>query len=285
MFEISDKVALITGGASGIGLQYAIELLKNGLRGVTLADINEEFGEKALNDLSEQFGNGKVLFIKVDVSDKNLLEDAFKQTVEKFNNIDILINNAGIMDDSVWEKEIDINIVSSFSTISKKENIFKLQKGTINGTLLAIQKYIHNYKSGNEGVIVNISSVAGSDPAPILPVYSATKYAVIGLTRSFGTLMHYEISGVRIFAICPGFTDTPLLSNIEEKSLRYDYGKSYREVKHLLVYQKPENVARHAVNLIKTAPQGSVWIIENKDEAYEYKYIHRKQMKKLTLKV
>ncbi|KAK4876768.1 hypothetical protein RN001_009274 [Aquatica leii] len=265
MFEIKGKVALITGGASGIGFQYAVELLNNGLKGVTLADINEEFGKIALKDISQKFGDDKAIFVKVDVTNQKQFEDAFKKTVEKFENIDILINNAGILDDRIWETEIDINI-----------------KGTVTGTLLAIQNYIHKHKSGPEGVIVNISSVVGVDPAPMLPIYCATKYAIIGFTRSFGTEMHYALSNVRVFAICPGFTDTPLMTNFEVKSLKPEYTTSFKKVKHLVVYQQPADIARHAVELIKTAPQGSVWVIDSNEPPYEYSHIPRQKFKELT---
>ncbi|KAF5305620.1 hypothetical protein FQR65_LT07701 [Abscondita terminalis] len=252
MFQIEGKVALITGGASGIGLHYAIQLLKNGLKGVTLADINEELGKKALGDLGEQFGHDKVIFVKVDVTEKTQFEDAFKKTLVKFKNIDILINNAGILDDTKWEKEIDINI-----------------KGTVIGTLLAIQNYICNYKTGEEGVIVNISSIVGIHPTGLMPVYSATKHAIIGLTRSFATKLHYEISGVRIFAVCPGPTDTPLMNDMEAKCLRADYSEHFKEIKQSIVQQPPEDVARYVVDLIRTASLGSIWVVHNGEKPHE----------------
>ncbi|KAF5305618.1 hypothetical protein FQR65_LT07699 [Abscondita terminalis] len=264
MFSVAQKVALITGGASGIGLKYAVELLKNGLRAVTLADCNEEYGRKAEDELREKFGEQKVMFVKVDVTDINQVEDGFKKTVEHFKNIDILINNAGIMNDNIWEKEIAINI-----------------KGTVNGTLLAIQNYIHNNKSGSEGVILNISSVGGIEPAPPFPIYCATKYAVLGFTRSFGDQNHFNYSGVRVFAICPGLTDTPLVKNFELKCVRSEYS-SFRNKNISYVAQSPQYVARCAIELIKTAPHGSVWVIEDDEPPYKYPHIVRQEVKQLS---
>ncbi|KAF5299862.1 hypothetical protein FQA39_LY11399 [Lamprigera yunnana] len=228
MFQIEGKVALVTGGASGIGQALVIEFLNNGAKGVTIADINVESGTKLLKELQTKFGEKKVIFVQVDVSDKIQFEECFKKTIEKFNNVDILINNAGIVNEKLFEKMVSVNI-----------------NGTINGTLLAIQNYIHKYKSGSEGVIVNVSSSAGVDPTEIMPLYTATKYAVIGLTRSFGTELHYNISNVRIFAICPGYTDTPIL-NFQENILD----------------RRASDVAKNSMKLITTAGNGSVWLLE-----------------------
>ncbi|KAJ8959634.1 hypothetical protein NQ318_021821 [Aromia moschata] len=111
-FNLKNKVALITGGASGIGLHYAKELLRKGAKGVTLADVNPQFGANALKGIQDEFGANKAIFVKTDVTNIHEFEDAFKKTLESFGNIDILFNNAGIMNDSVWEKEVAINIVS-----------------------------------------------------------------------------------------------------------------------------------------------------------------------------
>ncbi|KAF5299858.1 hypothetical protein FQA39_LY11395 [Lamprigera yunnana] len=234
MFEIEGKVALVTGGASGMGQAH----------GVTIADINVELGTKLLNELQSQFGEEKVIFVQVDVSDKIQFEECFKKTIEKFNNVDILINNAGIANENVFEKMVSINI-----------------NGTINGTLLAIQNYISKYKSGPEGVIVNVSSTAGVDPFESRPLYTATKYAVTGLMRSFGTELHYNISNVRIFVICPGFTDTPIV-NREKDILDKRYLGNHNKYKHLITLQPTSDVAKNLMKLITTAGNGSVWLLE-----------------------
>lgn len=100
-----------------------------------------------------------------------------------------------------------------------------IQVGTVHGTLLAMEEYIPNYKTGDEGVIVNMSSTAGLDPFPMIPVYSGTKFAVQGLSRSFGTEDHYRRTKVRVLALCPGATDTPLLAGMPNKNLGPAYQK------------------------------------------------------------
>nr|CAH7748290.1 unnamed protein product [Callosobruchus chinensis] len=166
VFEIEGKVALITGGASGLGLRYAEELLKNGLKAVVLADCDSEQGKASEENLNKIFGEGRALFVKTDVSDMKEFEDAFNETIKHYDHVDILINNAGIMDDSIWEREISVNM-----------------KGNIHGLILGMEKFLKTYRQSEEAVIVNISSVCGIECYGFLPVYCSIKLAIIGMTR------------------------------------------------------------------------------------------------------
>lgn len=91
--------------------------------------------------------------------------------------------------------------------------------------LLAQEKYIPKHKTRSEGVIVNISSIFGLDAFLGYPVYSATKFAIIGLTKAIGNDAHFARSKVRAVVLCPGVTDTPLLDDAAQKVLNDDYGK------------------------------------------------------------
>lgn len=86
-----------------------------------------------------------------------------------------------------------------------------------------MEEYLPKYRSSDEGVIVNISSTLGFEFTPVLPVYTATKHAIIGLTKSFGTSAHYEMTKVKVVAICPGATDTPLLHDLDKKAINERY--------------------------------------------------------------
>ncbi|XP_074025936.1 15-hydroxyprostaglandin dehydrogenase [NAD(+)] isoform X2 [Leptinotarsa decemlineata] len=121
VFEIKGKVALITGGASGLGLSHAKELLRNGLKGVTLADVNENFGKTALDEIEKEFGKERAIFVKTDVTVREDFENAFEKTVEHFKNVDILVNNAGIFNDAIWEKEIAINLLEAIFLLFHSE--------------------------------------------------------------------------------------------------------------------------------------------------------------------
>lgn len=83
----------------------------------------------------------------------------------------------------------------------------------MSGTILATEKYIDQYKSGSEGIIVNTASVAGLNPAPLIPAYSASKSAVIAFSTSYGSPGHYARYPVRILTICPGGTETNLFQS------------------------------------------------------------------------
>lgn len=96
---------------------------------------------------------------------------------------------------------------------------YYFQVGTVYGTLLGMEEYIPKYRSGNEGVIVNISSIAGLDSYCSIPVYTGTKFAVQGISRSFGDKHHYERTKVKVITICPGVTKTNLISDIAGKTL------------------------------------------------------------------
>ncbi|KAK9732213.1 short chain dehydrogenase [Popillia japonica] len=244
---IANKVAIITGGATGIGLCYAIELLRNGLKAVVIADINVEKGNEAVAQLTNNFGTDKALYVHTDVTDQNQVENVFKETVETYQNVDILINNAGVMNESIWETEIAINL-----------------NGTIYGCLLAMEEYFPKYKSGDEAVIINVGSIASFAHYPAVPFYTATKHAIIGLSKSLGSPEHYNSRKVRVLTICPGVTDTPLMADLNTKMIN----ERYLEVlalgfqNRMTVSQRSEDVAQALIRVVEEGGNGSVWVVE-----------------------
>ncbi|KAK4876770.1 hypothetical protein RN001_009276 [Aquatica leii] len=263
MFPIEGKVVLITGAASGIGLACVKEFLKNGIKGVTIADVNEERGLLVLDEIKKEFGEDKVLFVKTDVSDKNQFEDAFKKTIEKFNQLDVLVNNAGVFNERKWEKAIAVNV-----------------NGQIIGNLLGLETYIPKYKSGSLGVIINICSTVSLNVRGFHPVYTATKHATLGLSRSFGVEEHFERTKVKVISICPGLTETGFEKALDTLTLNEHYAKLYDKCKTFLVVQSPLHVAASIVNITKNAKTGSVWVVENDEMAYELELPTGQQMKK-----
>ncbi|KAL3281770.1 hypothetical protein HHI36_004971 [Cryptolaemus montrouzieri] len=251
MFQINGKVALITGGAAGIGLATARELLENGAKGVAIIDINQQAGQKSLEDLRTVFGKERVIFIHADVASRKDFEEAFKRTVDTFHNIDILVNNAGIENDQDYEREIAVNLI-----------------GTTHGTLLALENYIANHKSGTEGVIINNASVAGTLVLPCLSVYCATKSAIVNLSLTLGHKVYYDRTKIKVLAIAPGQSDTNLKYNIKYRN-EFDKANGERLMKNM-VHQPAEFVAKQMVNLITEKPSGTVWVVKDHKEAYEY---------------
>ncbi|XP_044262127.1 15-hydroxyprostaglandin dehydrogenase [NAD(+)]-like [Tribolium madens] len=259
METVRDKVALVTGGASGIGFAMVCELLKNGTKGVSIVDISEESAQTALSEL----GDERVTFIKTDVSCKEQLQAAFDKTVERYHQLDIVVNNAGIVDEIDWKRTIDINLIA-----------------VIEGTYLAIQEYLPKYKSGVEGVIVNTASVLGLCPLQSTPIYSTSKNGVIGLGRSLGGEKFYDEYQVRVLTICPGFVDTPMTrvkSNPSKALFPDSMSEDIKKINKFAI--KAEKVGQALIEVIKMGENGSLWVVEDDDPPYQVVIPHRKSMK------
>jgi len=155
--------------------------------------------------------------------------------------------------------------------------------GSIHGVILGLETYLPKYKSGSEGLIVNISSIAGITPFSALPIYTATKFAITGLTLAWGQPSHYERTKVRVVGICPGVTMTPLITEMTNKNL----GPAYEKIKNVEVnactVQSPEQVASAVVQVIEKAPSGTLWIIEGGEPPYQFSIPDRNNISKVHL--
>ncbi|KAJ8276757.1 hypothetical protein COCON_G00085090 [Conger conger] len=189
---LSGKVALVTGAGQGLGKGFSDILLKNGAT-VALLDINETVGKSAKADFDKEYGEDRTIFLKCDVTSDEQLKDAFQKTIKRFGRINIMSNNAGIVDETNWEKMVAINL-----------------NAVIRGTYLALQ-HMKKDTGGEGGVIVNTASIAGLAPFLLLPVYAAAKHAVVGFSRSVADASMMSGYGVRINTLCPTFVKTPLL--------------------------------------------------------------------------
>uniref|UniRef100_A0A8C6SYH2 Uncharacterized protein n=1 Tax=Neogobius melanostomus TaxID=47308 RepID=A0A8C6SYH2_9GOBI len=200
---LSGKVALVTGAAMGIGRAMTEELLKNGAKAVLL-DINTAAGKTLVEALEKKFGKEKTLFAECNVEFNLcvLFPSYFQKAADTFGGIDIVCNNAGILNETEWEKMVSINLVS----------IYLLLKNT--------QKLPPNKPLW---VIVNTASLAGLGPLPSCPVYTATKHGIIGFTRAMATLFEVEGYQVRFNALCPGFVETDLLTSIPERLGKFSH--------------------------------------------------------------
>ncbi|MEX0783071.1 MAG: SDR family oxidoreductase [Dehalococcoidia bacterium] len=195
--EIKDKVAVITGGGSGIGRATCIALANAGAK-VIAADIDEAGGAQTVDLVGA--GGGMALFRRCDVTRPGDIANAFASAVEHWGRLDIVYNNAGIGeraplfedDTNEWERVLDINLGA-----------------VINGTRIAVREM----KRGRGGVIINTASMGGLLPMPGSPVYAATKAGVVNFSRSLAYLA--EEANIRVNAICPTFTETPLISNMD----------------------------------------------------------------------
>lgn len=108
--DVKGKVALVTGGATGLGRAFCEELLRNGAK-VSICDLDSDAGENAADELGSKYGKERVLFCHCDVTDYIQFEEAFQSTIAEFDALDIVVNNAEIMNDKFWELEVDVNLV------------------------------------------------------------------------------------------------------------------------------------------------------------------------------
>ncbi|KAM9332818.1 15-hydroxyprostaglandin dehydrogenase [NAD(+)]-like [Pholidichthys leucotaenia] len=192
---LNGKTAVVTGAAMGIGRAITELLLKNGAK-VALLDVNKTDGQTLVECLSKQYGPEQTLFLHCNVESEEEFKAAFQTASETFGGIDILCNNAGILNEVTWEKMVFINL-----------------NGVIRGTYLALD-HMSKLNGGRGGVIINTASMAGLGPFPSAPVYTATKHGVVGFTRSIAAASDISGYGIRFNTLCPGFVQTDLLTNI-----------------------------------------------------------------------
>lgn len=209
MYE--DKVAIVTGGASGIGKEMCLYLAERGAR-VVIADINAESADEVVAEIADK---GSVCSVKlVDVSRCSNVERLVTSIKEEFGRIDLMINNAGIGLDGEfkdmtlehWKRVIDINLW-----------------GVIYGTYFVYPIMIEQ----GFGQIVNVSSVAGLTIGGLMTSYTASKHAVVGLT--LGLRAEAYQYGVKVNALCPGFIETPLHDSTQKVSEYLHWEKNQRD--------------------------------------------------------
>ncbi|KAK5720828.1 hypothetical protein LTR15_006790 [Elasticomyces elasticus] len=197
-FTLPGKVAVITGGGRGLGLNMAQALAETGVRGIAIMDVQQELGDKSARELSEQTGVD-VRFYRVDVRDGQAIQQTCQDIADHYGGLDVLINAAGIADSNIkaevydhekWRRLLDINITGTF---------FVAQAcGT------------HMIRSGKGGSIINIASMSGSivNYPQEQSCYNASKAAVIMLTKSLAA--EWAPYGIRVNSISPGYMDTAL---------------------------------------------------------------------------
>jgi 3-oxoacyl-[acyl-carrier protein] reductase len=205
--RLKDKVALITGGAAGIGKATAQRFIEEGAK-VVICDVNQEAGQAAVQELGP-----RAAFFQVDVTNRQAVQAWVDEVMAQYGRVDILVNNAGIVRDNQLVKVKDGQLVKQMPEAEFDLVIGVNLKGVFNCTQAVVPHMIRH----GSGVILNASSVVGLDGNFGQTNYVATKAGVIGMTKVWSReLGRYNI---RVNAVAPGFIATEILRSMPEKIL------------------------------------------------------------------
>lgn len=199
--KLEGKVAVVTGASSGMGRSIALLYAKEGASVVAVARRKEKLDE--LIEASKDY-DGKIITMQGDVSKKEDNEKMIDLAINSFGKIDILVNNAGVMDemmpvaevpDELWEKVMSVNL---------------------DGPFFACRKAVNSMLKQGSGIIINVGSIGGLNGCRAGVSYTASKYALLGLTKNIGFM--YADKGIRCNIICPGGVESEIGVGISHPS-------------------------------------------------------------------
>jgi NAD(P)-dependent dehydrogenase (short-subunit alcohol dehydrogenase family) len=231
MKRLIGKNIVITGGTSGIGKVSAIKLAENGAN-VVICGRDEEKGSSVVKEINEN--SGKAKFVRCDVTKKNEVENLFDLAVSELGVIDCLFNNAGI------EGEI-----APFSD-STEENWDSVINTNLKGIWYCMKTVIKHMLANGGGNIVNMSSTSGLVGNGFgMTAYSASKFAIVGLTKSVA--LEYAKQNIRVNALCPAFVETPMIDNICQGNPKLK--RRFEACQPMGRMAKPEEIANAVIYL------------------------------------
>ncbi|XP_065355184.1 alcohol dehydrogenase-like [Calliphora vicina] len=237
--NLTGKNVVFVAGLGGIGFETCKILMSKNLAYLVVLDVIEN--PKAIQTLEAINDKTKVIYMKFDVTDKTCIVNTFNQIASIMKFIDVLINGAGVILDRNIELAVNINLI-----------------GLINTTMEALP-YMDKAQNGRGGVLMNLASVVGLEPSPAVAIYSATKFGVVGFTRSLSDPYYYHRTGVAVTSICPGVTESPMSTN-PTISDTFDYSKPLTEKFFSAPSQPAAVCAEHLIKIIEMAENGSMWI-------------------------
>lgn len=200
--RLKDKVCIITGSGKGIGRASAIKFASEGAI-VIVCDVDFPAIEETVTTIKES--GGRVDGYKVDVTKKQDVEEMVKNTMVKYGRIDVLVNNAGIIQDAQLHKMTDAQF----------DRVIDIN---LKGTYLCTKAVVDIMIAQNSGVIINASSIVGIYGNFGQTNYAASKFGVIGMAKTWAKELGRK--GIRVNAVCPGFIKTSILDSMPEKVIQ-----------------------------------------------------------------
>ncbi len=200
MFELKEKVALVTGGSRGIGRAICVALARAGAKVVVNYAGNEEAAAETLRLVRDAGSEGELA--RFDVADAEAVDQAISDIAKRHGRLDILVNNAGIALDQILLR-------------IKPEELERTLATNVGGTLWCSKSAMRLMIRKRSGRIINLSSVVGEAGNPGQSVYSASKAAILGLTKTLAR--EYASRGVTVNAVAPGFIETDMTASLPDK--------------------------------------------------------------------
>jgi 3-oxoacyl-[acyl-carrier protein] reductase len=208
MFQLDNRVAVVTGGFRGIGRALGIALGRAGAYVVAADVLDEAIGREAIAEIEKAGGKGEAL--RCDVTNSEAVDQAFGELHKRLGRLDILVNNAGIARDQLLMRVSDEDIQKTFAV-------------NVTGAIFCARAAIRPMMRGKHGRIINMASVVAELGNPGQTVYGASKAALIGLTKTLAR--EYASRGVTVNAVAPGYIDTDMTRNLPEEAKKYMLGQ------------------------------------------------------------
>lgn len=239
--DLRDKVALLTGGAGGIGRATALQLAEAGAV-VVVADWDESAGRAVADEVGGHF-------VQVDVRSLEANEQMVRFAVEQCGGVDYVFLNAGVATGTWFGDDFEIELYRRAMAIN------------LDGVAFGVQAALGALRERGGGSIVATASLAGLTGMPMDPIYSANKHGVVGLVRALAPALAGE--GIRVNAVCPGFTESALTKGLEEGIAQYN-----------VPIMPASDVASVVVNLFAGEMAGEVWFVQpGRAGAFEFRHV------------
>lgn len=230
-----EPVAVITGAGTGIGRATALLLAQKGAK-IIVSDIQSTNGEETAQHIRS--AGGKAIFIHCDVTDDQSVKNLLIKSIDSYGPVTMAVNNAGIGGKMVPFHEVG------------NQDWHQMLQVNLTGVFYCMREEINAMLHHGGGSIVNVSSLAGLNGVKWGSPYTAAKHGVIGLTKS--AALEYGKYHIRVNAVCPGFTDTPMVKNVDESLLQ----KSLHRRVPLKRMATPDEIAR------------AIWWLLNSEASY-----------------